>query len=150
LGESIPTAEFGLAGVFSQQASTTVALHSRNTPLSKFITTRELGPLTDAPSSPVDIATHLSEAMSKIPSDLALPIFCSHRLQTIGVFVDSLINLVSLNIRNWFQQQMATAAELFDACWPQPKMKYTPEQQQKRRAARQQMEALLTGGKAQR
>ena len=57
--------------------------------LASSFTTRELGPLTDAPPSPVDIATHLSEAMSKIPSDLALPVFRSRHLQKIDVFVNS-------------------------------------------------------------
>lgn len=78
-------------------------------------TTRELGPLADATTSPVDIATHLSEATSKIPSGLTLPIFRSHHLQKIDVFVDSPVNLVSLNIRGWLQQQMATVTKLFHA-----------------------------------
>jgi len=64
----------------------------------------------------VDIVTHLSEAMSKIPSDLVLPVSGSHHLEKINVFVDSLVNLISLNIRDWLQQQMATVAELFDVC----------------------------------
>lgn len=131
-GGSLPTAEIGLSIAISQQISTSVAFHPNNGPFSV------TSPLADAPSSPVDIATHVNEAMSKIPSHLALPVFRSRHIEKIDLFVGSLVNLVSQSTRDWLQQQIAIAAELFEASWSRPRMRYTQEQQKNRQAKRRQ------------